>query len=237
MNLVLVFREDFASESRVVLRGRRACHVREVHRAAVGDELVVGLAGGRIGRGRVLRVGDELEMEISLDRDPPKPLDVTLVLALPRPKVLNRVVAAVTSLGVKRIFLINAWRVEKSYWKSPRMTEGNLYDQAVIGLEQARDTMLPSIETRRLFRPFVEGELPAIAAGTTALVAHPYAIEECPRDVRGPITLAIGPEGGFIQEEIDSLTKIGFRAVSIGPRILRVETAISTLIGRVTTDV
>ena len=232
MNLVLVFREDFADESRVVLRGRRAGHVREVHRAAVGDDMVVGLAGGRIGRGRVLRVGDEIEMEITLDRDPPPPIGVTLVLALPRPKVLNRVVAAVTSLGVKRIFLINAWRVEKSYWKSPRMSEANLHDQAVIGLEQARDTMLPSIEMRRLFRPFVEGELPAIAAGTTALVAHPYASEESPRDVRGPITLAIGPEGGFIQQEIDSLTKIGFRPVTIGPRILRVETAISTLIGR-----
>lgn len=234
MNLVLVFREDFASESRVVLRGRRAGHVREVHRAAIGSELVVGLAGGRIGRGRVLRVGDEIEMEITLDRDAPQPLDVTLVLALPRPKVLNRVVAAVTSLGVKRIFLINAWRVEKSYWKSPRMTDAKLHDQAVIGLEQSRDTILPSIETRRLFRPFVEGELPAIAAGTTALVAHPYASEECPRGVRGPITLAIGPEGGFIQEEINSLTKIGFRAVTIGPRILRVETAIASLIGRVT---
>ena len=232
MNLVLVFREDFADESRVVLRGRRAGHVREVHRAAVGDTIVVGLAGGRTGHGRVVRIGEEIEMEITLDRDPPPPLEVTLVLALPRPKVLNRVVAAVTSLGVKRIFLINAWRVEKSYWKSPRMAEKNLHDQAVIGLEQARDTMLPSIETRRLFRPFVEDELPSIVAGTTALVAHPYASGECPRDVRGPITLAIGPEGGFIQEEIESLTRIGFRAVTIGPRILRVETAISTLIGR-----
>lgn len=232
MNLVLVFREDFVDERRVVLRGRRAGHVREVHRSAVGDELVVGVAGGRIGRGRVLRIGDEIEMEVTLDRDPPPPLDLTLVLALPRPKVLNRVVAAVTSLGVKRIFLINAWRVEKSYWKSPRMAEDNLRDQAVIGLEQARDTMLPAIETRRLFRPFVEEELPAIAARTMALVAHPYASEECPRDVRRPVTLAIGPEGGFIQEEIDSLARIGFRAVTIGPRILRVETAISTLIGR-----
>jgi 16S rRNA (uracil1498-N3)-methyltransferase len=232
MNLVLVFSEDFAAESRVVLRGRRAGHVREVHRAAIGDELVIGVAGGRIGRGRILRIGEEIEMEVTLDRDPPPALDVTLVLALPRPKVLNRVVAAVTSLGVKRIFLINAWRVEKSYWKSPRLSEENLREQAVIGLEQSRDTMLPAIETRRLFRPFVEDELPAIAANTTALVAHPYATEECPRNVRGPITLAIGPEGGFIQKEIDSLTKIGFTAVTVGPRILRVETAISALIGR-----
>ena len=233
MNLVLVFAGDFADASRVVLRGRRADHVREVHRAAVGDELVIGVAGGRIGRGRVLRAGDEIEMDLTLDREPPPPLDMTLVLALPRPKVLNRVVAAVTSLGVKRVFLVNAWRVEKSYWKSPRLSEENLHTQAVIGLEQARDTMLPRIETRRLFRPFVEDELPSIIAGTTALVAHPYASEECPRKVQGPIVLAIGPEGGFIQQEIDSLMKIGFRAVSIGERILRVETAIATLIGRI----
>jgi 16S rRNA (uracil1498-N3)-methyltransferase len=234
MNLVLLFSEDFVEPSRVLLRGRRAEHVREVHRAAAGEELVVGVEGGKIGTGRLVRVGDEIEMEVLLDRDPPPPLDLTLAIALPRPKVLNRVIAAVTSLGVKRIFLINAWRVEKSYWKSPRMSEENLRMQAIIGLEQARDTVLPRIETRRLFRPFVEDELPGLMAGTTALVAHPYATEEGPRAVSGPLTLAIGPEGGFIQKEIDSLTGIGFRAVTIGPRILRVETVISALIGRVT---
>ena len=230
MNLVLVFEEDFVEPSRVVLRGRRAQHVREVHRAAAGDTLVVGVAGGRIGSGRVIRLDDELEMNVTLDRDPPAALDVTLVLALPRPKVLNRVIAAITSMGVKRIFLINAWRVEKSYWKSPKLTQ--LREQMIAGLEQARDTILPTIETRRLFRPFVEDELPSIIAGTTALVAHPYASDECPRAVPGPITLAIGPEGGFIQKEIESLTAIGFRAVTIGERILRVETVISALLGR-----
>ena len=94
--------------------------------------------------------------------------------------------------------------------------------------------MLPRIETRRLFRPFVEDELPSIIAGTTALVAHPYASEECPRKAQGPIVLAIGPEGGFIQQEIDSLAGIGFKSVTAGERILRVETAIATLIGRLT---
>ncbi len=232
MNLVLVFDEDFAAPGRVVLRGRRAAHVREIHRATAGDELVVGMAGGRIGRGRLLSVSDTIEMEVTLDRDPPPPLDVTLVIALPRPKVLNRVIAAVTSLGLKRIFLINAWRVEKSYWRSPRMSDENLRRQAIAGLEQARDTILPTIETRRLFRPFVEDELLKIIEGTAALVAHPYADEELPGTLNVPLTLAIGPEGGFIQKEIDSLTRIGFRAVTMGPRILRVETAVAAILGR-----
>jgi RsmE family RNA methyltransferase len=144
--------------------------------------------------------------------------------------VLNRVVASVASLGIKRLFLINAWRVEKSYWKSPRLDD--LGNQAILGLEQAKDTVAPSIELRRFFRPFVEEELAAIARDTRALVAHPGASQECPRNLREPATLAIGPEGGFIAEEIASLERIGFTAVHLGPRILRVETAVAAIIGR-----
>jgi RsmE family RNA methyltransferase len=233
MNLILLFPGDFVDERRVRLTGRRLTHVTHVHRAAVGDALIVGVAGGRIGSGTVTRLDAEaLELDVALSEEPPSLLPLTLVLALPRPKVLNRVIAGATSLGVKRIFLINAWRVEKSYWKSPRMAEENLLAQSVLGLEQARDTMLPSIETRRLFRPFVEDELPAIARDSLALVAHPRAASECPRNVAQPVTLAIGPEGGFIEQEIASLERVGFAPVSIGERILRVETAVASIIGR-----
>jgi len=231
VNLILLFENDFISAERVRLSGRRLRHVLDVHRAAAGDELTVGVAGGRVGRGRVTTLDAEtLEMDVALDRDPPAPLPLTLVLALPRPKVLNRVIAGVASLGVKRVFLVNAWRVEKNYWKSPRLA--SLRDQAILGLEQAKDTALPSIELRRLFRPFVEDELPAIARGTRALVAHPSASRECPRDVREPVTLAVGPEGGFIAEEIASLERVGFEPVTVGARVLRVETAVAAIIGR-----
>ena len=234
VNLILLFEDDFAGAGRVRLHGRRLAHVLGVHRAEVGKELVVGLAGGRIGSGRVVRLDREaLEMDVALDRDPPAPLPLTLVLALPRPKVLNRVMASAASMGVKRIFLVNSWRVEKSYWKSPRLGEENLRLQSVLGLEQARDTVLPAIATRRLFRPFVEEELPAIAAGTLALAAHPGGGAECPRAVTGPVTLAVGPEGGFIAEEVRSLERAGFAAVTMGPRILRVETALAALVGRI----
>src|SRR5688500_13889547 len=226
MNLILLFPEDFISEDEVRLTGRRLAHVTGVHRAAAGDSLIVGIAGGGLGRGEVSRLDAEaLEMRVTIDREPPKPLDVTLVLALPRPKVLNRVIASATSLGVKRIYLINAWRVEKSYWKSPRLSEENLLMQRVLGLEQARDTILPAIEVRRFFRPFVEEELPSIIEGRRALVAHPGGTE---RVVPGePVTIAIGPEGGFIAEEIASLERIGFATMSLGERILRVETAVA----------
>ena len=225
MNLILLFEEDFVDADVVRLTGRRREHILAVHRAAVGDELVVGREGGKMGRGVVL--SDAIDMRVTFDREPPPPLDVTLVVALPRPKVLHRLIASATSMGVKRIYLINAWRVEKSYWKSPRLA--TLREAAILGLEQARDTILPVIEPRRLFRPFVEDELPALANGTRKLVAHPGGSDA---KLATPLTLAIGPEGGWIEKEIDSLQAIGFETYSMGPRILRVETAVAAILGR-----
>ena len=233
MNLILLFDDDFVTTTRARLSGRRLEHVTNVHRATVGDALVVGVANGRIGIGTIAHLDhDAIEMDVMLDRNPPPALPLTLVLALPRPKVLNRVIASASSLGIKRIILFNAWRVEKSYWKSPRLSEENLHHQSILGLEQARDTMLPTIETRRFFREFAEDELPSLARGTHALVAHPRANEACPRDVREPVTLVIGPEGGFIDAEIASLERAGCTPVTIGERILRVETAVGFLVGR-----
>lgn len=234
MNLVLLFEEDFLTPHRVRLEGRRLAHVAGIHRAGVGDPLTVGVLNGRMGQGIVTRLdGEALELDVLLDRDPPPKLPLTVILALPRPKVLNRVLAAATSLGVARIVLLNAWKVEKGYWKSPRLGDENLMLQRVLGLEQAKDTVLPELRLERLFKPFVEDGLPAVMADTIALLAHPGAVEPCPRGVAKPTTLAIGPEGGWMDMETRSLVEIGFRPVDLGPRILRVETALAAAVGRI----
>jgi RsmE family RNA methyltransferase len=233
MNILILRETDFTGPGRVRLAGRALRHVTEVHRAAVGAELAVGLLDGALGRGAVTRLDAEaLEMEVVLDRPAPPKLPLTLVLALPRPKVLNRVLAAATSLGVARIYLVNAWKVEKSYWKSPRLEPENLLQQRILGLEQARDTLLPELHLRRLLRPFAEQELPELLAGTLPLLAHPGAPEPCPRAITGAATLVIGPEGGFLPAEVELLARSGCRPVHLGERILRVETAVAALVGR-----
>ena len=233
VNLILLTPEDFSGTGRVLLTGRRREHVDEVHRATVGDGLIVGLLNGRIGTGRIVRLDAEsMEMEVSLERDPPPPLPLTLLLALPRPKVLSRILFTASVMGVKRIHLINSWRVEKSFWDSPRLDRHAVRTQLMLGLEQAGDTMLPEVRIERRFRPFVEDELPALATGTRALVAHPAAIDPCPLGTEGEVTLAIGPEGGFISGEITMFQANGFQAVTLGNRILTVEAAIPALLGR-----
>jgi 16S rRNA (uracil1498-N3)-methyltransferase len=234
VNLILLFPEDFITETRVRLQGRRLNHVLAVHRATAGDELRVGMVNGLIGAGTVLRLDPSaLEMDVRLERKPPDALPVTLVLALPRPKVLRRVLRAATVMGVKRTFLVNAYRVEKSYWQSPFLKSGALQEQLALGLEQAGDTVIPEVVLRSLFKPFVEDELPAIIKGTLALVGHPTAGDPFPRNVSGPVTLAVGPEGGFIPYELEALTARGFRPVTFGERILNVETVVPALLSRI----
>jgi len=230
---VLLLPEDLVAPGHARLTGRRLEHVREVHRAKVGDELSVGLLGGAMGRGRVLRLEDGvLELALTLDQAPPPKLPLTLVLAVPRPKVLNRVVAAAASLGVARMVLLNAWKVEKAYWASPKMQHENLHEQLLLGLEQAKDTVLPELLLARLFRPFVEDDLPGLLAGGTGLLAHPGTGGTVPRVLAAPITLAIGPEGGWIETEVQSLLNAGLQPLDLGPRILRTETALAALVGR-----
>lgn len=234
MNLILIFPDDFIENTdRVRLQGRRLTHVLEVHRASVGDELCVGVLNGQIGTGRITRLdASALEMEVKLERMPPAALPLTLVLALPRPKVLRRVLRAVSSLGVKRVVLINCSRVEKSFWQSPFLAEAVVREQLVLGLEQAKDTVLPEVLLRPLFKPFVEDELPGVIKGTLPLVAHPAASGSCPRGAAQAVTLAIGPEGGFIPYEIEKLVASGFLPIRMGERILSTETVVPALIAR-----
>ncbi|MCL1894831.1 MAG: 16S rRNA (uracil(1498)-N(3))-methyltransferase [Holophagaceae bacterium] len=233
MNLVLLLPEDFISEQHVRLTGRRLEHIVNVHRAKLGDTLRVGVLNEKVGRGLITALDNQtVEIEVSLEQEPPPKLPLTIVVALPRPKVLNRVIASATCLGASRMIILNAWKVEKSYWKSLRLSEANLLHQRIIGLEQAGDTVLPKLYLARFFAPFVQNELPVIASQTLRLVAHPLAIVPCPACIIEPCTLVIGPEGGFIPNEIQALEKIGFEPVSLGTRTLRTETAMAALIGR-----
>jgi RsmE family RNA methyltransferase len=234
MNLILLFEEDFVGGTQSVrLAGRRFEHVRSVHRAGVGDQLRVGVLNGLLGRGAVTALGDDfMEMDVVIDQAPPAALPATLLLALPRPKSLKRILQAVTAMGVKRIVLMNTWRVEKSYWGSPALQPAALREQLILGLEQARDTAMPEVQVRRRFKPFVEDEVPDLVRGTRALVAHPAALAPCPRQLSRPVTLAVGPEGGFIPYEVEMLQGRGFEAVTLGNRSLRVEHAVPALLGR-----
>ncbi|UEG61182.1 16S rRNA (uracil(1498)-N(3))-methyltransferase [Stutzerimonas chloritidismutans] len=233
MNLLLLDAADFVADNRVLLRDRRLTHLQQVHRAEAGEQLRVGRVGGNMGSGQLLRLdAHEAELQVSFDQPPPAKLPVTLLLALPRPKMLRRVLQTVAAMGVPRLVLLNSYRVEKSFWQTPFLEPAAIHEQLILGLEQARDTVLPEVIIEKRFKPFVEDRLPQLAADTLGLVGHPGDFPNCPRAITQPVTLAIGPEGGWIPYEVDKLAAAGLQPVQLGERILRVETAVSALLAR-----
>ncbi|MBF0478359.1 MAG: 16S rRNA (uracil(1498)-N(3))-methyltransferase [Candidatus Omnitrophica bacterium] len=232
MNLILLFDDDFISDRRVRLTGRRHRHIYEIHKPVLGETLKVGLLNGKMGQGVVTGISDEtVDMAVVLDYDPPQPLEATLMIAMHRPIVLKRVLYTAAMMGVKKIIVFHSYRVEKSFWNSSLLKNEEWKDQLILGLEQACDTVMPEVIFQRKFKPFFEDEVPSLIRGTTALVAHPGGKLFCPSTLSVPLTIAVGPEGGFIDYEVDLLKKIGFMPIGLGPRILRVETAVPVLLG------
>lgn len=233
MNLVLLEPGEVDGAA-ATLGGRRAQHIATIHRATVGKILKVGVLGGAVGRATVATVGrDRVALEdIVLDASPPAPVACTLILALPRPRVLGRVLAAAATFGIKRVVLLGSNRVEKSYWQSPMVGEDAVREALLLGLEQAGDTVLPLVEKRPRFRPYVEDELAHQTENALALVAHPDGAAPCPSAGDQRVLLAVGPEGGFVDFEVGLLAGAGFAPVTLGERPLRVEHAVFALLGR-----
>lgn len=233
MNLLLFTDEDRLDPNRITIGGQRLQHLLEVHCAEVGDSLRVGELGGLVGEGEIEEItGDRAVLRVLLSQAPPSKIPLTLVLALPRPKMLRRVLRSAVELGVEEIHLINSFRVEKSYWQSPLLEADAVQACLLQGLAQSRDTLAPPLGYHHRFKPFVEDTLPAMVSGRRALLAHPGDHPPCPTRVMEPTLLVVGPEGGFIPYEVERLQDAGCKTVTLGPRVLRVETAVSALLGR-----
>lgn len=238
MNLITYTSDDLSSPNTLVLRDRRLQHVLNVHRPELGAWLKVGELGGMIGRAEVIELSSEqVTLRLELDTAPPLKRDLILLLALPRPKMLKRILQMVVTLGISELVLINSFRVEKSFWQSPWLSEAAIAEQLRLGLEQAGDTVAPRVRLVPRFKPFVEDELPALLQGRQGWVAHPAASDAtagaqrlCPTSA--PTLLAIGPEGGFIAYEVEKLEAAGLVRCDLGPRILRVETAVAVALGQ-----
>jgi len=236
VNLVLLEPAELAGDGTARLSGRRAAHVLEVLGAATGDRILAGVVGGRLGEAELLSTaGGEVVLAPRLDREPPPPSPVSLLLAVPRPKVLRRVLQAVAAMGVKRLVLAGSWRVEKSYFASPALVPDAIREELLLGLEQGRDTVLPEVTVERLFKPFVEDRLDGTFAAATRLLAHPVdaPLLGSHAPPAGGAVLAVGPEGGWTAYEAGRLREKGFLPVSLGPRPLRVDAAVPFAVGQV----
>lgn len=232
MNILLFTEQDLNEQGHLILKDERFEHLTKVQDFQVGDEIHIGKINGRVGSGSVLeRTKQMISLSVSLTHEPPDKAGVHVFLALPRPKMLKRILMDLAMVGVNRIHIINSYHVQKSYWQSPLLKPEQLRQYLMKGLEQSCDTLLPEITLHKRFRPFVEDHFSGLQCGTTYL-ADPRAKDTCPHAVDAPFSLIIGPENGFTHYEIQRLREFGARGVTFGPRHLRAETAANFLLGR-----
>lgn len=235
MNIILIDKNEIDENSTIILKDHRFEHIRNVLKTQPGDSVKIGIINCKLGEGICLNINSySAKIGITnLSSNPPKPLPLTLIIAMQRPKTMKKVIQSVTAMGVKNIYIIETWKVEKSYWSSPLLNDEKLKEQLLLGLEQGIDTILPKVTIKKRFKPFIEDELPTLLKESKGYVAHPNITINCPRGLEEHITLAIGPEGGFTQYEVDKLISSGMKPLSIGNRILRTEFAVTAIISKI----
>lgn len=242
MNLLLFERGEVGADGVAVLAADdpRARHVREVLRAVPGQALRAGVADGPEGTAEVLDDGAAgMRLKCVLDGGVPERPRVDLALAMPRPKVMNRLWPVIAAMGVGRIWLVNAWKTEKVYFDTHVLRPENIRAGLLEGLRQARDTRVPEVRVVGAFRPLLEDELP-LGEYAVKLVAHPSpegkkGWREALAGVapEGRVLLAVGPEGGWTGYELGRFREAGFLEMSLGKRILRTDTAVVALLAQV----
>jgi len=249
MNSIL-FGKDEITDGFVSFVGERAEHVLNVLHGEVGQILKTGEVNGLIGTSEIVAIAQpaspdscpSVTVRCHHGESSRRPW-VDLILAPPRPRVMKRLLPQLATMGVGRIFLVGAKKVEKDFWGATLLKEENYRPLLIDGLMQAGTSILPILETRRNFRKFVKEELDVLFPATTRIIAHPYDMPSAERDIAArnteryapsthPPLLAIGPEGGWTDEEVALLEEHGFSRRSLGPRILRTDTATIALLAQ-----
>ena len=239
MNLLLLRADEVRGEE-ALLEGARAEEIRAAHDLTIGISIRAGVGGGRIGHATVsvLEPG-QIRLRLALSEAPPKKLPVLLAVGISRPQTIKKVIQAAVTTGVTELHFMRCELAEKSYLKATVLSPSHLSEEIELGLSQAIDTVAPRIEVHEKFRPFFEDFLPSrlreLGWNAQRVVADTVTKES---DVgessnsSGPWVLAVGPEAGWSQFEGSRLRELEFSPVSLGTRILRVETAVTALIAR-----
>ena len=240
MNRIL-FETDEIANGIATFGGERAAHVMNILHGEVGQVLKTGEVNGLIGTSVITAVsglpssvsGPEITVTCSHTEQSLQPW-IDLILAPPRPRVMKRLIPQLAAMGVGKIFLVGAKKVEKDFWGATLLKEENYRPLLIDGLMQAGTSILPTLETRRNFRKFLNEEVDGLWPNAKRIVAHPYGAQSTAVDGNRqlPLLLAIGPEGGWTDDEVALLEEHGFARYSLGSRILRTDTATIALLAQ-----
>jgi 16S rRNA (uracil1498-N3)-methyltransferase len=216
---------DEVAVNRAALTGSHAAHLARVLRAQVGQEFDIA-DGSSVRRGRIISVSDErVEFELGETAPAPSLPDLTLLLAIFKFDRMEWAIEKVTELGVRRIVPVIARRTDAHLAAAADKRRDRWQRLAHRASEQSRRAAVPEIAN-----PIKIAEAVTTKAQTRVLLAESEQ-QQTLRDIleaisaSGSIAVAVGPEGGWAQDEIGEFLSAGFLSASLGPTILRAETA------------
>jgi 16S rRNA (uracil1498-N3)-methyltransferase len=217
------------AEGPIVLRGPEAHHLGAVCRARPGDLVCLFNGDGRQYPARVVEVTRrDVTLQVlgveSPQRELPFPLH--LACALPKGDRAQFLVEKLTELGVTRF---TALTTHRSVVQPREAKQDKLLRQVIEASKQCGRNVLMALDAPRSWSEFVRAaDLPA-----RRFLAHPGGAEQAIANCKlEEVVAAVGPEGGFTDEEVAQAVAAGWQVVGLGPRILRVETATLVLAAR-----
>jgi 16S rRNA (uracil1498-N3)-methyltransferase len=219
------FIADEVSGDRATLVGEHADHLARVLRARIGQDFDIA-TGNAVRRGRITFVGDErIEFELGEEVSAQSPGDIILVLAIFKFDRMEWAIEKCTELGVSRIVPAIARRTDSRLAAASAKRLPRWQRIARQASEQSRRAAAPEIAAPiKLSEAFT---LPAALRIVLAESEDQTLLRDVvkPQTANGGIVLAIGPEGGWTEDELESFRQAAWISASLGDTILRAETA------------
>lgn len=219
--------KDTTVGSSFVLSGREAKHAVSVRRMLQGEAIAISDGAGVKIRGTVSKVGkDTLDINVeSVETLSPPTVQLHLIQALAKGDRDELAIQACTELGLQGVI---PWQADRSIsiWKDEKKTKGQTRWQSIVAeaAKQSLRAYVPSVERVQNSQELVS----KLSTFDLVLVLDPEAkdsIAEVKLPPSGTIALVVGPEGGMSEAELEAFSVAGFRAVRMGPGVLRTSTA------------
>lgn len=238
LNSLIIYQSEFIDAALVRVGPERSQSLWKAYRDLVGQTVRVAVFGAGRGSAFVREASTEhllLEVACLEPSLPLRPID--LIVGLSRPQTVKKVIQVAVMTGVRSLSLVRTQLGEKSYVTSHLLEEDYLRDEVVKALEQIGEGVAPTITVHRSFSHFCQNRLGSlfIAESPLKILAHPGGVPlNSVGGVRDSVeaALAVGPEPGWSDDEKNAFEQHGFLQVGLGPRVVRVEVALSLLLGQ-----
>ncbi len=242
MNIIILFENEKQDDGSYHLSGFRAEHIRAVLKSDVNDILEIGILNGKSGVASITSISKDKVVlsNLQLEESTSDNITIDIIVALPRPQTIKKVLFTSAMMGVRNIFFIKSNRVEKSFFHSVVLEEEQLQRHLIDGLQQGKRTQMPNVSIHDKFNPFIQDwrcQFYKDRDEKPVCLLPDLDVEQTLVNVLGKkdkhLLVAIGPEGGWVPFETEMMTSLGFDKFKLGDWTLRVEHALTACLAQI----